>query len=289
MVHSALAGPITFGMAPAVAQPFITPAKYASIFLVPMEIFSVMLLLVFLLMFKPKQKFQCSRETINEEYAKLGKWSATEKITLIILIGSLIGWVLPTVGIANIDSGAVAMIGLFAMFVAQIMETKEIAIGMNWDLVLWIGILLGFSGIFNYTKLSDWIAGMLGSVFYPMAGNVTILMLALTGFLIIFRFVDVAIGLPTLAIINTLVPTFITMGISPVCIYFVTTVAGMNLFVLPYTSMFLQAADTVTKGELLTQKDSIKAGIAYAIMTVTHDVVIASYYFQATGLAFTNP
>lgn len=35
----ALAGPITFGMAPAVAQPFITPAKYASIFLVPMEIF----------------------------------------------------------------------------------------------------------------------------------------------------------------------------------------------------------------------------------------------------------
>jgi len=210
------------------------------------------------------------------------------KITLIILIGSLIGWVLPTVGIANIDSGAVAMIGLFAMFVAQIMETKEIAIGMNWDLVLWIGILLGSSGTFSYTKLSDWIAGMLGSVFYPLAGNVTILMLALTGFLIIFRFVDVAIGLPTLAIINTLVPTFITMGMSPVCIYLVTTVAGMNLFVLPYTSMFLQAADAVTKGEPLTQKESIKAGIIYAIMTVVM-VVIASYYFQATGLAFTNP
>ncbi len=280
-----LSGPITFGLAPDVAKPFILPSVWSSVYLVPALVFSAILLPTFILLFRPKQPIQCSKDFIKNEAAKLGKWSSTEKITMVILIGTLIGWISPTLGIANLDSGAVGMIGLFVMFLAQVMETKEIAMGMNWDLLIWIGVVLGFSGIFSYTKLSAWISGILGGVFYPLGGNLMILLLAIGAFLMLFRFVDVAVGIPTCAMFGALMPTFISMGINPAVIYWVIMIAGYNVFILPYTSMFLQATDAVTKGELLTQKDSIKAGVVYAILTIVM-IVISAFYFQITGIAF---
>ena len=283
----ALTGPIMYGLAPPLAKPYISSATWSSTMFVPMEIMAAVTITIFsLVVFKTKQKLECSRALLSDEYEKLGKWTADQKITLIIIASTVVGWFLPTLGIINIDSGVVGLVGLFMLFATRRILVGEIPTGINWDFMIFMGFNLGLTGIFATTKFSAWIGSYVGGLFYPLAGNLTVLLLVLGAFMFFMRFWDISYGLATIAILSgTIVPGLMVEGINPACIYFVLVLMGSFLFVLPYQQPWLLMADNLTRGEMLTQKHIVKAGLVYAAIGFAV-IIIASLYWQATGQAF---
>jgi di/tricarboxylate transporter len=169
--------------------------------------------------------------------------------------------------------------------VVGVLEPKDIGTGVSWDLLLFIGTILGFSQIFGYTGFSKWLGGILGTMFCPFTSNITFLLIAIALFFFVFRFMDTAFGLAGLAIIGTVVPSLMEFGLNPAMIYWVATLLNIGLFTAPYIQPWLLMVDQLSKGECLATKDIIKAGIAYFAIGLVA-LVIASYYWQSTGIAF---
>lgn len=286
----ALTGPIMYGLAPPVAKPYLLPSEWLSVMFVPMEIMAVSTVAAFaFLLFRPNQKLECTRFTLQEEYAQLGPWTKDQKITLTILAVTVVGWLLPTFGIINLDSTAVGLIGLFLLFLTRQIMIGDIPNGINWDFIIYMGFNLGLTAILSATKFSGWVGGYLGPLFYPLASNLIVLLVALGGFMVIMRFWDVSYGLTTVAILSgSVVPGLMALGINPACLYFVFILMGSFLFIVQYQQPWLLMADNLTKGEILMNRDTIRAGITYMLLGFVI-IVIAALYWQATGLAFITP
>ena len=285
-----LTGPIMFGLAPGAAKAYLSPSAWLSTMFVPMEIMAAATIAIFaLLLFRPTQKLECTRALLQDEYARLGPWTKGQKVTLAILALTSIGWFLPTFGIVNLDSAMVGLVGLFMLFITRQILINDISHGINWDFIIYIGFNLGLTSILSTTMFSSWVGGYLANLFYPLAGNLILLLIAMGGFMVIMRFWDVSTGITTVAILSgSVVPGLMAMGINPACLYFVFIVLGSFISMVPYQQPWLLMADNLTKGEILSGRDVTKAGLVYILVGFII-IVLAVLYWQATGLAYIPP
>lgn len=119
---------------------------------------------------KPKQTTATfSTEFIKEQYKALGPMSKKEKQGIVILLVCLILWL--TQSVHKIDAGMVALLGSAAMAFCGLITTPDLCAKGQWNLIIFIGALLGFSSFMSSTGASTWIAGLLGPIISPIISS----------------------------------------------------------------------------------------------------------------------
>lgn len=255
-------GPIISGMINAVpeTQGLVNFNNWFNTLFVPVMITTVLLISGSLLMLKPKEKMSKDAiEAIREE--SIPKISRHEIITGVVLITVFAMFL--TSGYHGLPDAAVCIAAVFVFFLSGVLETKDFNSGVNWDLIIFMSIALSFSAIFNETELSGWLAEIIVPALAPIAGNPFLFMFGIMVFVYLWRFFDVALFIPTIAILVTILPSVQeAYNISPLIWLFIFVFAG-NSFVMAYQNMWAMMSRSLSGERTFTNKHIGTYGLIY--------------------------
>ena len=281
-MSGSLAGPILSGFYASVPElGAIDFHSWAKVSLMPVAITTALTAVGGYFVLRPAEKLEVGKEVFREEYRKLGRMSLQEKVTGIVLTACFIMFM--TTSLSHIPDAAICLFGMFALAMFGIIEAKDFSSGINWDLVVFIGTAMSLGSVFSVTGLSSWISDVLVGAIAPITGNPYLFVCAVLAMLFVWRFVDVAALIPSMAIISAIVPdVFARYGISPL-IWLPLLCIPMNTFLLSYTNMFALIAEA-NMGELgWTGRHLTKYGMIYCAAGMV-GVLISVPYWISIGM-----
>ncbi|MCL2112211.1 MAG: SLC13 family permease [Clostridiales bacterium] len=255
-------GPIISGMINSVPemQGLVTFESWFSVLFVPVVITTALLIVGSLIALKPKGTL--SKDAIdairNEKASKISRHEIISGVVLVIVFVLFL-----TSRFHGLPDAAVCMAAVFVFFLSGVLEAKDFNSGVNWDLIFFVAIALGFSAIFNETGISEWLAGVIVPVLAPIAGNPFLFMFCVMGFVFLWRFFDVALFIPTIAILVPILPAIQeAYNISPLVWLFVFVMGG-NSFVMAYQNMWAMMSRSIAGERAFTNGHLGVYGVIY--------------------------
>ena len=255
-------GPIISGMINAVpeTQGLVTFNNWFSTMFVPVTITTVLLLAGSLFLLKPEEELSKDAIDATKEQA-VTKISRHEIIAGLILVSVFIMFL--TNRLHGLPDAAVCLGAVFVLFLSGVLEAKDFNTGVNWDLIVFIAIALSFSAIFNATGIVQWLAGIVVPALAPIAGNPFLFMFCVMAFVFMWRFFDVALFIPTIAILVPILPSIQeAYAISPLVWLFIFVMAG-NSFVMAYQNMWAMMSRSIAGDRAFTNKHLGIYGLIY--------------------------
>lgn len=114
-----------------------------------------------------------TKELAKRELAEMGPMSGKEKILSVIFVSALLLWA--TGSIHKIDAAFVALLGLSAMLITNILDWDDILHQKGaWDVLIWMGVLVNMAAFLSKFGLMSWFANSVGAA---MAGSSWMVML----------------------------------------------------------------------------------------------------------------
>jgi len=245
----ALAGTITFN-------------SWASVLFLPTMLVTALLVLGSLLFMRPKEKI--SAEAMRELKAQqFDKPSRDEMITMVILLVSFVMFV--TGQWHGISMMVLCLAAMLLFFVTGVLKPVDFNAGVNWDIVVFIATSQSLGAIFNATGVSVWLGEIAVPALAPIAGSPWLFMFGVVIFLFIWRFVDVAMFVPTVAILVPVLPAVqAAYGISPLVWLPIFMFAG-NAFFLCYQNVWAMISRTLAGDRAWQPKHLTSYGTIYFV------------------------
>jgi len=273
-------GPIISGMINAVpeTQGLVTFGNWFSTLFIPITITTILLIAGSLLMLKPKEKLsKDSIEAIRKTTVSI--ISRAEIITGVILAAVFVLFL--TNRYHGLPDAAVCLAAVFLFFLSGVLEAKDFNSGVNWDLIVFVAIALSFSAILTETGISGWLAGIVVPALAPIAGNPFLFMFCVMAFVFLWRFFDVALFIPTIAILVPILPSIQeAYKISPLVWLFVFVMAG-NSFVMAYQNMWAMMSRSIAGERAFTHKHLGIYGIIYFAASFVALLVMVPIWINA--------
>jgi len=114
-------------------------------------------------------------------------------------------------------------------------------------LVIFIAMALGLGSIFAATGISKWLSGIIVPALEPIAGNPWLFVLVAMAFMFIWSMIDVAMFIPTIAIMVPILPDIQeAYQISPLIWIALFILAG-NAFFLAYQNMWAVMSRSISE------------------------------------------
>ena len=255
-------GPIISGMINAAPETegLVTFSNWFSTLFIPIVITTILLIAGSLLILKPKEKLSKDAiEAIRKE--TVSKISRQEMVAGVILVAVFILFL--TNRFHGLPDAAVCLAAVFLFFLSGVLEANDFNSGVNWDLIVFIAMALSFSAILTESGISGWLAGIVVPALAPIAGKPFLFMFCVMAFVFLWRFFDVALFIPTIAILVPILPSIQeTYKISPLVWLFVFVMAG-NSFVMAYQNMWAMMSRSIAGERAFTHKHLGIYGIIY--------------------------
>lgn len=229
---------------------------------------------------QPRQKSAAFRLFLQDKLAELGPLSMQEKKLLCIVGGMIALWATSGVlhSLSVVQVSLVATILLFLPGI-NLLPFKQAATGISWSVILVFAAGLSLTRGLTNTGAAAWLGGFVSSVLQnlsPTAGAIAIFI-----FLVLIR---TAFTTPT-AYIAALLPVVFAaghnLGLNPVWLGALTTVAAHTAFLYPMQSMTLMTAYSASS---LNPRTVFRSGILATCITVAVTLLFAFYYWPRIGL-----
>lgn len=254
--------------------------EWASVQLLPAMLASMLTVILGYFVLKPSEPLQLTKEAFREEYKKLGPMNRQEIITSIVLVGAFLMFV--TNSLHHIPDAAICLIACFLLAAAGIIKANlnEISTGISWDLVIFIGTAIGFGSVFAQSGVSKWLGSIIVPALAPICGSPWIFVFSVLLIFFIWRFVDIAVFIPTMAIIASVAPQIAeACGINPLVWIGLLCLAG-NSFFMAYTNMFALVGDSIMAGKGWKTKHFSQFGTVYFVACMISMVLIIPYWLS---------
>lgn len=278
LLTGSLWGPFITGLFNTMNIP-ITWLSYAAVMTLPTVIWCVLIVLANRLILRPEKELTVGPEFIRAEIQKLGKMNRPEKYTAIIVLLSLAAWASQTWH--HLPAEAIGMMALTALFACSVLKTPEIASGIPWHLVLFIGGALSLAGIMTTYKINTWLGGYIVSAMKPAAGFPLALILLIAGGVFVMRMVE-PVGFITLAaFFLALAGVAPTWGIQPLVLVG-AIMMPLHVFWFNYHNIWVAMTEGITKKAAYTDKDRIRLATVFMVITLI-TLVFAVGFWKLTG------
>lgn len=140
-----------------------------------MVVIMVLSFLAIIALYNPKSTNTAAVETglAKTQLAALGKMTKVEKITAVLLVAALIGWM--TTAVTGINATLVSMIVLLLMFITGVLKGPDFKNSIAWSSVVFIGTVYTLASMLSKMGWSSYLAKVLAPVLAPVASNIWIL------------------------------------------------------------------------------------------------------------------
>lgn len=278
-----LHGPIIMGMFGAVPElkGVLTFDSYLQVMLLPTLILTVLIIAGGYLALKPKDTITLKKEYFQEEYTKLGAWNKDQTISAIILVISFLMFF--TNKIHGIPDGATVLGAMFLLTITGVIKGAEFGTGISWDLIMFIGSAMCIGGVFGVTGVNKWLVDVLVPIIAPLTSSPWLFCYSIIILFFILRFFDVAVFIPTMAILIPVLPEISkNFGVNPL-VWVPLFIMAANCFFLTYTNMFAMVAESISKERSWTSGQSSTYGLVYGV-AVLITLAIAVPYWTSIGM-----
>lgn len=193
------------------------------------------------LLYQPKDYQPLPKGFIKEKLRELGPMSRDEKLSLIILVIMVAGWL--TADLTGISVAEWSVIGLILMGAVGIFKPADFGSRIPWTIIALVASISTLASLMGTYGIPEWLTGILAPVLGPIASNQVLLIIAIGVVVFALRwgvasmFTSGALiyalfaGLGSALGMNTLVVVFIGyMGVQcwPFGAYNATLMAGLG-------------------------------------------------------------
>ena len=275
-------GPIFMGMYEKVGalKPLLTSGSWAAAMALPMALLTVFLVAGLYLVLRPAPLKGLTRDAFQEAYRTLGPWTRDEKVATVILVLTFLLFITESLhGVAVVP---ICLGAFFAFYASGILVTDDIAKGIAWNLIIFLGGVLGFTGVFAATGVSAWLEQMIFPVLTPFGQNPWVFVMVVPLFMFAWRFIDIAWMIPTMAVLITLLPAIHTrFGIHPLVTSCLMIMAG-NFALLAYMQPFAVMGATLAGEKSWTEGQLLRYGAVYALACLL-TLAASTAYWKLAG------
>jgi anion transporter len=277
-LSGSLAGPVVEAAFQAKNLP-ISWLSYARIITLPTILLCVMILVANYLVLRPEARLTVSTTFARERLGQLGAIRASELITAIVVLVSVLFWTTDTHH--HLPSFLIGMIAMAVFAATGILEDHEIATGVSWSLLLFLGGIFGLSNVIQNLKVTDWFARAFVPMISHVVGALPILAVFLALTMFVLRFIDPSslIAIPVLFL--SVVDVTAGAGIPPLVLMAPILIASMPFWLL-YQNFWMVLAEGITQEEAFTPKQRTVLATIYAIVVVL-TVMVSTGYWKMIG------
>jgi len=198
-----------------------------------------------------------------------------EMITALIVLCSIVFW--STDRWHHLPSFFIGMVGLAVFALAGIVGNADIAGGISWTLLLFMGGIFSLQNVLTQYKLTDWLAGY----FVPIAQHLTfsplVVLVAIGIMTLALRFLDPS---GFIAIVVTFVPivdTTSAAGIAPLILTAAMLIPSVP-FWATYQNIWVAMGEGITEGLAFTGGQRVRLASLYGILALLTVIVSLGYW-----------
>jgi branched-chain amino acid transport system substrate-binding protein len=242
-------------------------------------IFFLLSYLAIALLYHPKEKITLSPEVIKAQLKTLGPLTAHEKISLITVVISILGFL--TQPWHGINGAWVSMLGFFILFGTSVLDEKAVRSDIDWNFLISFGAMVGFGNVISSSGLTNFIAK--GAISYTeyFAGN---RLLFLLGISLAMHLLRLALPITPALLIGMLaiLPVLSGSGVNPFVAGLVLLISS-NPFLFPHQNMMYMNIASGTEGKMFRHEQIMRLAFLH-IAIVLVSIALTVPYWKFLGL-----
>jgi len=173
---------------------------------------------------------------------------------------------------------------LFIFFALGILKAEDIPVGINWELIIFLGAVLALPTVLTETGIVAWLEPSVKQMLTPLASSLFIFVPVVMVCLYLVRFLDVAYGLASMGLMLAFTPMLqAEFGIHPLVIAAISASVGL-FFCLHYMSPFALISNSLLEEQGWSQGQLARLGVVYVVVSII-SFVISIFYWRAIGIA----
>lgn len=271
-----LNGPVVIKMFGAAHVP-LSQGSYAAVMTVPTLILCGLILILNQLVLKPEEPLNASREFARTRLAALGSFKRLEVITALVVGVSIVLWVT-----TKLPSFMVGMFGMAVFALAGILRDSDIATGISWTLMLFLGGIFSLQNVIPEYRITNWMAGLMVPHVQSLVATPIVLLIVLSLVMLALRFLDPTAFVALPLVFLPLVQPLSKAGIPPMILTAPLLLCSAP-FWLPYTNFWIAMTEGITLRQGFSRGELFRLATVYAFAAIVAGVV-GYFYWKIFGL-----
>ncbi len=279
LLYGSLFGPVVVSVFQARQLP-LTWMGYAVVLGLPTLVLCALILAGNMLALRPTEPLRSSPGFVREKLKELGPIRRGELVTAVVVAVSIVFWA--TDQYHHLPAFLIGMLALPVFALAGIVEDKDIAGGVSWTLLLFLGGVFGLANVIQQYKVTDWLAGYIVPVARELIFSPIVFVLALAVAMYLLRFLDPSgfIAIPVLFF--PAVDITRAAGIPPLVLTAALVLAGVP-FWAGYQNFWVAMGEGITAGQAFSSRQRVLLASVYAVAVLVA-LVLAAGYWRLVGV-----
>jgi len=283
LVAGAIAAAALAAVGPAKAETLrlLTWGGYAQVMALPTLIFCGLILGLNMLLLRPETPLRASTDFARTKLAALGSIKRQEMITALVVAVSIFLWA--TNGtLHSLPTFAVGMFAMAVFALSGILGDADIATGVSWTLLLFLGGIFGLGNVIVDTKVTDWMAGLMLPHVAGLVGSPILLLVVVLLAMLALRFLDPTAFIAMPLIFLPLEEPLAKAGIPPLILTAPLLLASAPFWLL-YMNFWMAMGDSVTQKQGFTRMQMFNIANIYAVSAILA-CIAGVFYWRMIGI-----
>jgi len=259
----------------------ITWTGYAQVMTVPTLIFCGLILGLNGLLLRPEAPLRASTDFARTKLAALGSIKRQEMITAIVVAVSIVLWA--TNGkLHSFPTFAVGMVAMAVFALSGILQDADIATGVSWTLLLFLGGIFGLGNVIVDAKITDWMAGLMLPHVGSLIATPMLLLIVVLLAMLALRFLDPTAFIAMPLIFLPLQEPLAKAGIPPLVLTAPLLLASAP-FWLTYMNFWMAMGDSITQKQGFSKMQLFNVANIYAVSAIVA-LIAGVFYWRMIGV-----
>jgi divalent anion:Na+ symporter, DASS family len=224
---------------------------------------------------KPERALGATPEFVRNKLRELGSFKRDEMITALIVVCSIVFW--STDRWHHLPSFFVGMVGLSIFALAGIVGNPDIAGGISWTLLLFMGGIFSLQNVLTEYKITDWLAGYFIPIMQHLTFNVVIALVAVGIATLALRFLDPSGFIAIVVTFVPLVDTTSAAGIPPMILTAALLIPSVP-FWATYQNIWVAMGEGITEGLAFSGAERVRLATMYAVCALLTVAASVGYW-----------
>jgi solute carrier family 13 (sodium-dependent dicarboxylate transporter), member 2/3/5 len=263
----------------------LTQGSYFVVMALPTLILCGLILLFNQMVLRPEAKLSTSREFVRGRLAALGSFKRQEIITAAVVLVSIFLWSTQStpnqVRLHPFPSYIIGMVALTVFAVTGILQDADIANGISWTLMLFLGGIFGLQTVIPDAKITDWMASMMVPHIQALVSTPILLLILLALVMLVLRWLDPTAFIALPLVFLPLAEPLAKAGIPPLILTAPLLLCSAP-FWMPYMNFWIAMGDGITSRQAWDRGQLVLTASLYAIAAIVATVV-GYFYWRMVG------